>query len=263
MIRRATAFGMPVAIWSRRFDGQDRPLASQEARELGLDDLDARAHLSVAPTPADVAARADAVSVHLALAPETRGLVGRAVIARLQRGAYIINTSRAEIVDAAALADAVREKGIRVALDVHASEPAGGTGELREAILDLPGVYGTHHIGASTEQAQEAIAAETVRIVRTFLETGRVPNVVNVATRTPATHRLIVRHRDRPGVLAHVFDHLRAAGLNVQETENIVFEGAEAAIARIDLDAAAPEGVLDAIRAGSRDVLDLRLVPIS
>ena len=100
----------------------------------------------------------------------------------------------------------------------------------------LPGVYGTHHIGASTDQAQEAIAAETVRIVRSYKETGQVPNVVNLARRTPATHMLVVRHRDRPGVLAHVFDQLRAGNLNVQETENIVFEGAEAAVARINLD---------------------------
>jgi D-3-phosphoglycerate dehydrogenase len=263
MIRRAVAFGMPVLIWSRRFHGQDRPLTPADARALALDDLDASAQLAVAPTPADVAARADAVSVHLALAPETRNLVGRDVISRLRPGAYFVNTSRAEIVDRDALADAVREKGIRVALDVYASEPAGATGELRDSLLALPVVYGTHHIGASTEQAQEAIAAETVRIVRTYQETGRVPNVVNLATRTPATYRLIVRHRDRPGVLAHVFDHLRAAGLNVQETENIVFEGAEAAIARINLDAAASDALLDAIRAGSRDILDLRLVPIS
>ena len=97
-------------------------------------------------------------------------------------------------------------------------------------------MYGTHHIGASTDQAQEAIAAETVRIVRSYKETGRVPNVVNLAKRTPATHMLVVRHHDRPGVLAHVFDELREANLNVQETENIVFEGAEAAVARINLD---------------------------
>ena len=64
---------------------------------------------------------------------------------------------------------------------------------------------------------------------------------MNLCKQTPATHMLVVRHRDRPGVLAHVFDHLRAGNLNVQETENIIFEGAQAAIARINLDGA-PSG---------------------
>jgi len=123
-------------------------------------------------------------------------------------------------------------------------------------------VYGTHHIGASTDQAQEAIAAETVRIVRAFKETGRVPNVVNLARRTPATHMLILRHRDRPGVLAHVFDHLRARALNVQETENIVFEGAEAAVARINLDGEPDAALAEAIKSGNSDVLDLQVVKL-
>ena len=139
---------------------------------------------------------------------------------------------------------AVKKKCLRVGLDVFANEPATATARLHRRSLSMPGVYGTHHIGASTDQAQEAIAAETVRIVRSFKETGKVPNVVNLALRTPATHVLVVRHRDRPGVLAHVFDHLRESNLNVQETENIVFEGAEAAVARINLDGAPARGAV-------------------
>ena len=161
------------------------------------------------------------------------------VLGRLKPGAMFINTARAEVVDYDALDAAVRDRGLRVGLDVFRNEPAGGTGHYADPLVQAPGVYGTHHIGASTEQAQEAIAAETVRIVRSFKDTGQVPNVVNLARRTPATHRLVVRHRNRPGVLAHVFDHLRAAHINVQETENIIFEGAQAAVARINLDGAA------------------------
>ena len=74
------------------------------------------------------------------------------------------------------------------------------------------------------------------------MTTGKVPNVVNLARTTPATHMLVVRHLDRPGVLAHVFDQLRGGGINVQETENIIFEGAEAAVARINLDGVAFAG---------------------
>ncbi len=258
MIRRAAAFGMMVVVWSRRFDGEDRPLRAEEARALGLEET-VRVHL--APTPADVAARADVLSLHLARAPETRRLVNAEVLGRLKPGAYVVNTARAELLDYAALEAAIREKGLRVALDVFEDEPQTGTAEFAPPVVALPEVYGTHHIGASTEQAQEAIAAETVRIVRTFRECGRVPNVVNLARRSPATHRLVVRHRDRPGVLAHVFAELGRRRLNVQETENIVFEGAEAAVAHINVDLAPPEECLAAIRA-HEDILDVRVIPL-
>ena len=101
-----------------------------------------------------------------------------------------------------------------------------------------------------------------MRIIRSYKETGRVPNVVNLARRTPATHMLVVRHRDRPGVLAHVFDHLRQANLNVQETENIVFEGAEAAVARINLDGEPPCIALSEDQERERRRLDLQLVTL-
>jgi D-3-phosphoglycerate dehydrogenase len=208
-----------------------------------------------------VAERADILSVHVALGPDTKGFIDAALLDRMKPGAMFVNTARGEVVDHAALADAVKKKNLRVALDVHADEPSSATGAFSSELTSLPTVYGTHHIGASTNQAQEAIAAETVRIVRTYKETGRVPNVVNLAKRTPATHMLVVRHRDRPGVLAHVFDHLREASLNVQETENIVFEGAEAAVARINLDGSPGDDVCDRIKS-NQDVLDLQVVQL-
>ncbi|HLJ57382.1 MAG TPA: 3-phosphoglycerate dehydrogenase family protein [Chthonomonadaceae bacterium] len=240
MIPRARAFGMRVVGWSHG-------LTPEAASDLGI---------GRAETPEEAAARSDIVSVHLALNAETRGLLSTPFFDAMRPGALFLNTARGEIVDEAALATAMKERGIRAGLDVFANEPAGGTAEFQPAIAALPGLYGTHHIGASTEQAQEAIAAETVRIVRTFKETGVVPNVVNLAGHTPATHRLVVRHRDRPGVLAHVFDALRAANINVQETENIVFEGAEAAVAQINVDSELPEAVLHEIRSGNADVID-------
>jgi D-3-phosphoglycerate dehydrogenase len=262
MIRRAAGFGMNVVIWSRRFDGLDRPLSELEARELGVEPALRTIAINLAPTPADAAARGDVVSLHVALSPDTKQLVNAALLARMKPGAMLINTARGEVVDSAALAAAVKERGLRVGLDVYANEPAAATAPFSDALAALPGVYGTHHIGASTDQAQEAIAAETVRIVRSYKETGRVPNVVNLARRTPATHMLVVRHRDRPGVLAHVFAFLRQAHLNVQETENIVFEGAEAAVARINLDGAPAPELCQQIKSGNPDVLDLQLVTL-
>ena len=254
MAKRAHAFGMPIVVWSRRFATGKENIA------------DAPVPMTLAKSPEEAAAHADVLSVHLALAPDTRGLVGASVLDRLRPGSYFINTARAEVVDQTALEKAIREKNLRVGLDVFAGEPAGATGEFKGAMASLPdissNIYGTHHIGASTDQAQEAIAAETVRIIASYKDTGKVPNVVNLAKKTPATHMLVVRHRDRPGVLAHVFDHLRSGDINVQETENVIFEGAQAAVARINLDGAPSDALMTTIQEGNRDILDLHLVAI-
>jgi D-3-phosphoglycerate dehydrogenase len=245
MIQRAHAFGLKVVAWSRS-------LTPQTAAELGIERK---------ISPLEVAAAADIVSVHVAMTSDTKGLCGAEFFRAMKPGAYFINTARGEVVDEEALKTAMREKGIRAGLDVFANEPAGGTGEFKSDLMQAAGtLYGTHHIGASTDQAQEAIAAETVRIVRSFVETGRVPNVVNLAKKTPATCTLVVRHLDRPGVLASVLDAISGARINVQEMENVVFEGAEAAVARINLEAEPAQATLDRVRATNADILELSLI---
>ncbi|HLY17141.1 MAG TPA: 3-phosphoglycerate dehydrogenase family protein [Bryobacteraceae bacterium] len=247
MIPRAKAFGMPVVAWSRS-------LTAEAAKELGIE------HRA---SPIAVAKSADVVSVHVAANAQTRGLIDANFFDAMRPGAYFINTSRAEVVDQVALGWAVRSNGVRAGLDVFAGEPAGGTGEFADEIVKLDGVYGTHHIGASTDQAQEAIAAETVRVVRTFLETGKVPNVVNIAKATPATCALVVRHLDRPGVLASVLDVISAARINVQEMENVIFDGAQAAAAHINLETAPTDALMDQIKAASPYVLELSLINLA
>jgi D-3-phosphoglycerate dehydrogenase len=246
MLIRARAFGMPAVAWSRS-------LTAERAEEFGVE---------MKSSPKDVAAACDILSVHVALKDDTRNLINEEVLAALKPGSYFINTSRAEVVDQAALARAVQERGIRAGLDVFAGEPSGSTGTVEDDIFQLDSVIGTHHIGASTDQAQQAIADETVRIIREYKEKGRAPNVVNLAKKTRATHLLVVRHFDRVGVLAAVFDQLKAAGINVQETENIVFDGAVAAIARIHLDQAPSTAVLEAMKAASSDIIELSLLKL-
>jgi D-3-phosphoglycerate dehydrogenase len=247
MIPRARAFGMNVCAWSRR-------LTRERAAALDIEWRD---------SPLAVAASCDVLSIHVAADVQTKNLIGESVFAAMRPGAIFINTARAEVVDHAALARAVTERGLRAGLDVFPSEPAGGTGEVKEPLFELPGVIGTHHIGASTDQAQEAIAAETARIVLDYKATGRAPNVVNLAKKSPATHLLVVRHLDRVGVLAAVFDRIKAAGINVQETENIVFEGANAALARININQAPTPATLESIRRATTDILSLSLVTLA
>lgn len=246
VITRARAFGMRVVAWSRSLD-------EERATVLGVERMD---------DPLDVARESDIVSVHVALKPETRGLIGADFFGAMKEGAYFINTARGEVVDQDALRRALTEKNIRAGLDVFAAEPTSAVAEFADDIAREPNLYGTHHIGASTEQAQEAIAAETVRIIRTFKETGRVPNVVNLARRTPSTHTLVVRHRDRPGVLASVLDRIRAESINVQEMENIIFEGSEAAVARINLESAPPPQALEELKASNEEIIELSLLDI-
>jgi D-3-phosphoglycerate dehydrogenase / 2-oxoglutarate reductase len=258
LARRAQAFGLHLVIWSRRFEQEQPP----DLAAFGLDLSSRTSGVTIARSPQAVADAADILSVHVSLGPETKGMVNADILGRLTPGAMFINTARAEVVDYDALEAAVRERGLRVGLDVFRNEPGAGTGSYSDPLVQAPRVYGTHHIGASTEQAQEAIAAETVRIVRSFKETGQVPNVVNLARRTPATHRLVVRHHNRRGVLAHVFDHLRGAQINVEETQNIIFEGAHAAVARIDLDREPADEVVTQIESGNDDIISVQVVAI-
>jgi D-3-phosphoglycerate dehydrogenase len=101
-----------------------------------------------------------------------------------------------------------------------------------------------------------------VRVVSAYKQTGRAPNVVNLTKRSPACCLLVVRHYDRVGVLAAVFARIREAGINVQETENIVFDGAKAAVARIHLSEEPSPAVLEAIRRSSDDIIELALLPL-
>ena len=243
---RAQAFGMRVIAWSRS-------LTHEDADRLGL---------IYAQTPLEVARKADAVSINVSANAETKHLVNAEFLAAMRPGAYLINTSRGSVVDEAALEQAVRDKKLRAGLDVFENEPAGGTGAISNPIVKVPGVYGTHHVGASTDQAQVAIAHEVIRIVGTFRETGAVPNVVNRLARSSATHVLTIRHRNRPGVLAHVFGVLAGGAITVEEVENIIYHGAQATLARIHLDGVPDTGALDRIRTGNTDIISVELSEI-
>ncbi|MEQ9103646.1 MAG: 3-phosphoglycerate dehydrogenase family protein [Rhodothermales bacterium] len=231
VVSMAHALGMHIVGWSRS-------LTDAQARELGVLRVD---------SPVDVAARADAVTLHVAATDDTRQLADKAFFGAMKQGAFFINTTRASVVDEAAMTQAMQDKGIRVALDVFSDEPAAKSGSFQHPLASHPNVYLTHHIGASTEQAQNAIAEEAARIIITYATTGDVPNCVNLATKTPATHQLTVRHRDKVGVLAGVLETMRQANWNIHEMENVVFDGAKAACAYIRFDGTVQTAVVERI----------------
>lgn len=245
VIARAKAFDMNVIAWSRS-------LTPGEADRRGI---------GWRSDPLEVAAEADVVTLHVASTPETKHLANRAFFEALSDGTTFINTSRAAVVDEEALAWAVDAKGLRVGLDVMVGEPAQKEADFEHPLAGHPNVYMTHHIGASTQQAQNATAEEAARVVTTYDETGTVPNCVNLATQTPATHQITIRHRDKVGVLAAVLDEMRRAGWNIQEMDNLIFEGAQAASAAIRFDGAMDEAVIARIEAHD-DVFAVTLIEL-
>ena len=245
MIARAKAFGMNVIAYSRW-------MAPETAAALGI---------SRAASPLDLAKASDVVSVHVSLTKETTKSIGKEFFDAMKDGAIFVNTSRGEVVDQAAMIAALEGKNIMAGLDVFEDEPSGGDGEYVGNLRDNPRVYCTHHIGASTDQAQEAVAEETVRIVREYMSTGIVPNVVNIAKGETATHLVVVRHADRVGVLAHVLHVLRDEGISVQEMENVVLGGAKAAIAQIAVDKGPTAAAVHAMKQ-NHDVFDVSALPI-
>ena len=157
--------------------------------------------------------------------------------------------------------EGAKTKKLRVGHDVFPNEPTGSEGAFDHPLSTHASVYGTHHIGASTEEAQEALAEEMCRIVETYRKDGRVPNCVNVATRSPADHLLVVRHHDRVGELAGVLGVLSELSVNVEEMENTIFEGGHAAIARIQVTGRPSDDALARI-AGQEHILHVNVVPL-
>jgi len=250
VIRRALAFDMTVVAWSRS-------LTDETAASLGV---------RRAESIEELATMSDAVTVHLAATPETKELLDSAFFGALREGAIFINTARSSIVDEEALRRGVRERGLRAGIDVFDGEPSGGTGAVESSLFSDPGIYGTHHIGASTRQAQSAVADATVERIRAFVEGREVPSVVNVpeersevAGTDGSVAQIEVRHRNRVGVLAHVLTTLEEAGINVRGMNNRLFDGEEGALAMIQLEPTPDEKTLARLQSSHDDIIALRI----
>lgn len=170
--KRANAFEMQL-IYSDVIPHPDYE------RELGLRRMGLR----------DLLAQCDFLSLHVPGGMNTRHMIGEDEIALLKRTAFVVNCCRGGVVDEAALSRAVQLGKIAgAALDVYEQEPGASDTEFRDPVGKIPHVYGTHHVGASTEQAQSAIAEEVVNIVRAFIQTGEVRNRVRETAAPEPVH---------------------------------------------------------------------------
>lgn len=193
----------------------------------------------------------DVVSIHLPATPQTKGLFNKQMFGYMKDGAYLINTSRQDIIVEDDLLEAIKEKNIRYACDVFKGEPEAKSGEVSSKLQNNPNIYVTHHIGASTEQAQDAVAEETINIIKHFVHSGVIDHWVNRAKVTDAHYQLVVKHYDKPGVLASVLDVIRNGNINIEEIENIIFEGGIAACCTLKLQTAATAEMLKQIKDNS------------
>jgi D-3-phosphoglycerate dehydrogenase / 2-oxoglutarate reductase len=246
VVSRARVFGLEIFAWSRS-------LTPERAEELDI---------HFADSPLKVASESDIISIHLALKPETRGLISTEFFDSMKSGSLFVNTSRAEIIDEYALSNTLREGRIRAAIDVFGDEPELKEGNFKSRLQDLPNLYVTHHIGASTMQAQNAVAEEVVEILTTFLTKGKVKNWVNRCESTAAPWQLVVRHYDRPGVIAEIMNELKNVDINAEELENVIFEGKKTACCTIQLSDKPAEAVMRSIRGMKERVISATLLPL-
>jgi D-3-phosphoglycerate dehydrogenase / 2-oxoglutarate reductase len=157
--RRAIGLGMRVVAY-------DPFVARDRFRELGAER---------AERPDDLLAEAEFLTLHLPLTPETAGTIDSAAIARMPDGARLVNAARGELVDEAALLEALRSgKLAGAALDVFAAEPYSGP------LLELDNVVVTPHLAASTEEAQDRAGVIVAEQVAAALAGELVTNAVNI-----------------------------------------------------------------------------------
>lgn len=191
-------------------------------RVIYFDHIDKLRHGQATPVGSlrELLAESDVVSLHVPETAATNGMIGRAEIAAMKPGAYLINNSRGTVVDLDALAEAVREGRLRgAAVDVFPKEPSSNNERFVSPLQGLPNVILTPHIGASTVEAQEQIGAEVARKLVDYSDTGATLGAVNfplvqLSTRPKGT-RLIQVHRNVAGMLGRLNELLARHQINI------------------------------------------------
>lgn len=162
--KRAQAFGMNVVA----YDPNDK---AEEFRAIGV---------TPEPDIYTLASMSDAITVHVPETPQTKGLFNKKFFDAMKDGAIFINAARGGLVVAKDLAEAVKTKGVKAGLDVYETEPKATDSVFDYAPYEgAENIYGTHHIGASTDQAQDAVAQCVVKIIGEYAATGKFLHKVN------------------------------------------------------------------------------------
>lgn len=198
----------------------------------------------------EILQQSDFVSLHVPLGADTRGMVDAAMIARMKPGAHLLNFSRAELVDGAAVRDALQ------------------SGQLSTYVVDFPtddmigvkGVICIPHLGASTPESEENCAVMAASQLRDYLESGSIRNSVNLPDMqlgAPQGVRIQVVHANEPGVVTAITSGLCESGVNINSMASNSRGGV--GVTTLDLSAAPTQAQIDALVALPR-VIRVRVV---
>ncbi len=188
VVKRARSFEMRIVA-------ADPYVSSQAAADMGVELLSVEALLG----------QSDYISLHVALTPETRKMMNRDAFARMKDGARLINCARGELVDEAALAEAMQSGKVAGAgLDVFDPEPPAADNPL----LKMPGLIATPHIGGSTEEAQEIVGIRIVEQVVEYLTNGVAINAVNMPAISPEQYKALEPYIELAERMGNFASHL-------------------------------------------------------
>ncbi|WP_460760878.1 phosphoglycerate dehydrogenase [Lysobacter fragariae] len=226
------------------------------AEALGMNvifhDIEAKLSLGNARTSAgldNLLANSDIVTLHVPETPATRMMIGAKQIAKMRRGAHLINASRGTVVDIDALAEALKSGQIGgAAVDVFPAEPKGNDDAFVSPLAGVDNVLLTPHIGGSTLEAQDNIGTEVAAKLIRYSDNGSTLSAVNFPEVTLPEHtgstRFLHIHRNVPGMLSQVNDLFSRAGVNIDGQ----FLRTHAQVGYVVIDVSATDEQADALR---------------
>lgn len=199
-------------------------------------------------------AESDFVTLHVPDTEQTRNMIGPAQLARLKRGAYLINASRGTVVDLDALREAIVSGQVSgAAIDVYPKEPKGGGDRFESPLQGLRNVILTPHIGGSTQEAQANIGREVSEALAAYMTVGRTSACITLppidaSELRPGSCRLVNIHKDVPGVLSRVNSVVAQVNINISGQHLVT--GGGTGLLLMDLDVPREDARATALREG-------------
>ena len=188
----------------------------------------------------EIYANSDYITLHVPATKDTKGMINAETIAKMRDGVRIINLSRADLVDSAAMVEAVKSgKVAAYVTDFPTPETMGVKG-----IINIP------HLGASTEESEDNCAVMAAKELDEFLTTGNIKNSVNypsVSIPHTGASRICIAHRNIANILSSVTSIVSAEGINIENLSN--GSKGEYAYTIVEMGVAVPESIIPKIEA--------------